>query len=490
MDHNHINLPTRVLLALSIMLLFVYTLPHVMALRLFLLVTAFLISVSAFLTALRQQQNELISALTIYSILQAWMLVVALFIADQSYQSLLEWKGQWLSTTLSFVIGIGLAVMLMGAQQRKPSSVIALVVAIPITLLIAVNSAAVLYDILLHESFITHDPGITDHTANIGYAIALLEPLLVADMLSRIGKRTPLLPVSIWVASIVLGMSVFALVTASSRNGLLTMLLAFILGGIMMLSELRKIYSRKRLVAVFAIGTFLISAYVGVALKSDPRWQTFIGTVPIAWDIDRDTRWLDGTGNDLPLLPNGESVEISAYYRIAWAHEAWRMLLVHPWGTEISRETFHSLELAKYGHAGMAHSHNGWLDFGLNFGFPGLLLWATFFSLLARTGWRAWKEYKEPLGFALVLLVVMFAFRALFDSIFRNHMIEQFMLVAGLLIGALTFNKKPSMSAQTTATNRSGSTNIGGLISEGQPELTHAEHESEKLLSDSQHVKY
>lgn len=442
MNHSQLNLHTWSLLALSSMLLFVYALPHVMALRLFLLVTAFLISASAFLTALRQQQSELISALTIYSVLQAWMLVVALFIADQSIQSLLEWKGQWLTTTLSFVIGIGLAAILMGAQLRKPSSVIALVVAIPITLLIAVNSSAVLYDMLLQETFITHDPGITDHTANIGYAIALLEPLLVADMLSRVGKRTPLLPVSIWVASFVLGMSVFALVTASSRNGLLTMLLAFILGGVMMLSELRNIYSRKRLAAVFTISTVLISAYVGIALKSDSRWKNFVETVPIAWDIDRDTLWLNSTGDDLPLTPSGEPVDLSAYNRIAWAHEAWRMLLVHPWGTEISRETFHRLELAKYGHAGMAHSHNGWLDFGLNFGFPGLILWATFLFLLARTGWRAWKEYKEPLGFALVLLVVMFAFRALFDSIFRNHMIEQFMLVAGLLIGAITLKKR------------------------------------------------
>lgn len=437
-----LNPQTWMLFALSGVLLFVYTLPYVITLRLFLLVTAFIVSASTFWMVLRQQQNELIFALKIYAVLQAWMLAVALFIADQSIPSLGEWTGQWLTTTLSFVIGIGLAAMLMGTHLRKPSSVIALVVAIPVTLLIVANNATVLYNMLRQESFITHDPGITDHTANIGYAIALLEPLLVADMLSRIGKRTPLLPVSIWVVSAVLGMSVFALVTASSRNGLLTMLLAFILGGGMMLSELRKIYSPKQIAVVFLTGTLFILGYVGIALKSDPRWQGFIETVPIAWDIDHDTRWLDDSGNDLPLLPSGKPVELSAYYRIAWAHEAWRMLLVHPWGTEISRETFHRLERAKYGHASMAHSHNGWLDFGLNFGFPGLILWATFLFLLVRKGWRAWKEYKEPLGFALMLLVIMFTFRALFDSIFRNHMIEQFMLVAGLLLSALTFNKK------------------------------------------------
>lgn len=434
------------LLILSMALLFIFTLPHAMALRKLLIAAAFLASAGSFLIILRQKQNELITLLTIYVILQAWMLVVALFIADQPIPSLLEWKGQWLTTTLSLVIGIGLAAMLMRGRLHQHSSTIALLVAIPITLLIIVNNIVVLYDILFHNTPLTHNNGITDHTANIGYAIALLEPILVADMLSRIGRRPPLLPVSIWITSIVLGMSVFALVTASSRNGLLTMLLAFVLGGIMMLSELRKIYSPKRIAAAFLILTFFILGYVSIALKSDPRWQDFAETAPIAWDIDRDTNWLYSDGTNLPLTPSGRPVDGSAYNRIAWAHEAWRMLLAHPWGTEIARDTFHKLELAKYGHAGMAHSHNGWLDFGLNFGFPGLILWATFLFLLARAGWRAWQKNKEPLGFALMLLVIMFAFRALLDSIFRNHMIEQFMLVAGLLIGALTFNKKQATS--------------------------------------------
>ena len=444
---GHINLPLWVLVALSGTLLFVYTLPHAMALRKFLLVAAFLVSAKAFLVALRQQKGEMGSAVASYAVLQAWMFIVALFIAEPSMPSLLEWNGQWLTATLSFVIGAGLAAMLMGASLRNPLPVIALVVAVPVTLLIAANNAAVLYDMLHQGRFITHHPGITDHTANIGYAIALLEPLLIADLLSRIVRKTPLLPFSAWLGSVILGLAVFALIAASSRNGLLTMLLAFILGGVMMLSELRKIYSPGQIAAAFLIGAIFIAGYVGAALKSDPRWQGFAETVPVAWDIDRDTRWLDSSGSDLPLSPDEKTVEASAYYRIAWAHEAWRVLLEHPWGTEIARDTFKRLEQAKYGRAGMAHSHNGWLDFGLNFGFPGLILWAMFLFLLARTGWRSWQEYRQPLGFALVLLVVLFGFRALFDSIFREHMIEQFMLVAGLLMGAISFGKRRTAPA-------------------------------------------
>lgn len=438
--NKRMNLRLWALLALSGVLLFVFTLPNAIALRKLLLVTAFLVSAGAFWAAMRQRQNELAPALMIYALLQIWMFCVALFIADQAAPSLLEWIGQWLTPTLSLAIGIGLAAMIMSARLRNPMALIALTVAAPITLLLVLNDAVALYDMARQRVFITHHNGITDHTANIGYAIALLEPLLIADILSRIAKRGRLLPVPVLVSNIVLVIAIFALVSASSRNGLLTILLAFVLGGIMMLSELRKAYPPKQVATAFLIGAIFIAGYITVSIKSDPRWQYIFETAPIAWDIDKDTRWLDG--ENLPLTPSGEPVEASAYLRIAWAHEAWRMLLTRPWGTEISRETFHRLEVAKHGHAGMAHSHNGWLDFGLNFGFPGLALWSAFLFLLARAGWRAWQERRDPLGFALMLLVVMFAFRALLDSIFRNHMIEQFMLVAGLLAGAITFRKR------------------------------------------------
>jgi O-antigen ligase len=74
---------------------------------------------------------------------------------------------------------------------------------------------------------------------------------------------------------------------------------------------------------------------------------------------------------------------------------------------------------------------------GLNVGVLGLVLWGVFLLLLARFGWRAWQRHKEPLGLALAIMVVMFVLRGLLDSTFRNHVIEQFVLVAALLFTAL-----------------------------------------------------
>ena len=429
------------LLLLSGTLLFIFSLDHVIALRKLLLLIAFLIAFKSFLDALVKEPKPLHSAILIFLILQAWMLVIAGLISSQPASSFSEWKGQWLPALMSLVVGIGLARTLMLSKLRDSRVAVSMIILIPITLFLSINAVVVVHDMILAGTFLTHLSGISDHTANIGYLIALMEPMLVADMLGRLVKRDTLFPVPGWVTLAVLILALFSLVTASSRNGLLLMLLAFVLGAAMMFAEIRKVYTWQKLVAFVLATLIFIFAFVLISYKTDPRWQNFTETVPIAWDIDHDLLWLNSDGSNLPLTQSGNLVELSAYNRIAWAHEGWRMLMVHPWGMEISRDTFQKLELAKYGHAGMAHSHNSWIDFGLEVGIPGLLLWASFLFILIQKGWQAWKVQKEPLGLALAVLVIMFAVRGLLDSIFRDHEIEQFILVAGLLFGTLCFRK-------------------------------------------------
>jgi O-Antigen ligase len=437
------------LFILSGILLFIYTLPHIIALKKLLIFIGFLLSAKIFLYALRQKQYGLIGITSALGILQIWMLLVSLLFASNPLLSLSEWKGQWLPTILSFIIGVALAFTIMRARFSNPVSIVALIIFVPITAFVILNDLIVIYHIISTRSFITHDLGLTDHYANIGYLVALLEAILIADMLNRAIKRGPLLPIPAWATGLVLTLGIFALVTAAARNGILIMLLAFVLAAALMLAELKRIYPLKKVSVFLLVTCIFISGYVLVSFKTDPRWKNFSETVPIAWNIDRDNSWLNADETNLPLTPSGIRVEPSAYYRIAWAHEGFRMLVEHPWGLEISRSTFHDLEMAKYGHAGMSHSHNSWIDFGLNVGLAGLLLWATFLFLLVRKGWSAWKSHKAPLGLALIILVIMFAIRGLLDSIFRDHIIGQFMLVAGLLVGALSFQQGNKANVST-----------------------------------------
>ena len=438
---KQLSFASWILLLLSGILQFIFSLSHAIALRKLLLLIAFLIAFKFFWEALLKKPKPLLSAVLIFVLLQVWMLVIAGAISNQPFASFSEWKGQWLPAFMSFVVGIGLARTLTLSKLKDPRVVVLMSILIPITIYLCVNAIVIVHDWILAGRFLPNLGGISDHHGISGYLVALLEPILFADMLSRLVKGNRLLPVPGWVISAILIFAVCTLIATTNRNGILIMFLTFILGAAMMISEIRKIYSPKKIITFVLATIVFILAIALVAYKIDPRWQNFIETVPIAWDIDRDLLWLNGDGTNFPLTPSGKQVDISEYSRIAWAHEGWRMLMAHPWGMEIARDTFHKLELAKYGHAGMAHSHNSWIDFGLEVGIPGLLLWGWILLLMAQFGWRTWRTHKEPLGLALAVLAIMFAVRGLLDSIFRDHELEQFMLIAGLLFSILSFGK-------------------------------------------------
>jgi O-Antigen ligase len=441
-QEKQLSFASWMLLLLSGILQFIFSLPHVIALRKLLLLIAFLIAFKYFWEALLKKPKPLLPAVLIFVLLQVWMLVIAGAISNQPFASFSEWKGQWLPAFMSFVVGIGLARTLTLSKLKDPRVAVVMSILIPITIYLCVNAIVIVHDWILAGAFLPSLAGLGDHHGISGYLVALLEPILFADMLSRLVKGNRLLPVPGWVISAILIFAVCTLLATTNRNGILIMLLTFILVTAMMISEIRKVYSPKKIIAFVLSTLVFILAIAFVSYKIDPRWQNFIETVPIAWNIDHDLLWLNGDdASVVPLTPSGKQVDISEYSRIAWAHEGWRMLMAHPWGMEIARDTFHKLELAKYGHAGMAHSHNSWIDFGLEVGIPGLLLWGWILLLLAQFGWRTWRTHKEPLGLALAVLVIMFAVRGLLDSIFRDHEIEQFMLVAGLLFGALSFGK-------------------------------------------------
>lgn len=441
MQEKQLSAASLTLLVICGSLQFIFSLSHAIALRTSLLLMAFLIAFKYFREALQKRPKPLVYVVKLFVLLQVWMLAISGIIADQPSASFSEWKGQWLPVFMAFVIGIGLARALTMSRLKDPRAVVSMSILIPITIFLGLNALVIVYDWILAGRFLPSMAGLGDHHGISGYLVALLEPILIADILSRLFKGNRLLPVPGRVVLAILMLAICTLVGTTNRNGILSTILTFILVAVMMFAEIRKRYSLERIIAFALASLVAISAIALVSYKTDPRWQNFIDTVPVAWDIDRDLLWLDGDGNDFPSTPDGEKVDISEYSRIAWAHEGWRMLMAHPWGLEIARDTFHKLELAKYGHAGMAHSHNSWIDFGLEVGIPGLLLWAWILLLMAQFGWRTWQIQKEPLGLALAVLVIMLAVRGLMDSIFRDHEIVQFMLVAGLLFGTLSFGR-------------------------------------------------
>jgi O-antigen ligase len=228
---------------------------------------------------------------------------------------------------------------------------------------------------------------------------------------------------------------------SATRNGLIVFVILTIVGGLIALRY--KTDATRQWWAVVGVCVVITLAGILAGLKADSRWNGFLATVPAAWDTETHRAWLKGETSfeDLPRTEAGTVVDASAYYRIAFAKEGVKLLLEHPWGTEIGRDTFRRLVHEKYGTAGMSHAHDGLLDLGLSAGFPGMVLWVAFLAALATLGVKAWKRDRDTLGLALFLAVLGFGLRMLMDSTLRDHIIEEFVMVAGLLAGAIAYRE-------------------------------------------------
>jgi len=435
------------LVVLTSVLLFVYSLPNAIALRYFILLVIFVLAFRHFWAAVKAKSKSMQVMIMLLVFLQVWMLAIAIFISERPLHSLMEWKGQWLTVFMAFVVGVGLARALMLSELKNPRAMVAMIITIPIFAFLIINGIYITYDAILAGGLVHNQWGIGGQKGIIGYLIILIGPILIADLVGRQTKNSGLLPLPIWGTLLVFLLLFFALISASSRNGLLVLLLCGILGAAVTIYEVYASWPTKKIITLVVAVLTCVAAALMVSYKIDPRWGTFVETIPLAWDIDRDLLWLTSDGLSLPLTPSGDPVDPSQYYRIAWAHEGWRMLMEHPWGVEISRDVFQRLVLEKYGQAGMSHTHNSWLDMGLQVGILGLLIWGCIFGLNVRQGWQAWHIHRNPLGIALAGLVTIYAAHGMLDSIFREHATQQFMLVAGLLLAAIIFEK-------TETTNR------------------------------------
>lgn len=74
-------------------------------------------------------------------------------------------------------------------------------------------------------------------------------------------------------------------------------------------------------------------------------------------------------------------------------------------------------------------------------GVMGLGLWLIFLFLAARLGARGYTRRGRPLALLLLLVVVAFGFRSAIDGIVRDHFLEQFMFLVGLLAMGATLEE-------------------------------------------------
>lgn len=418
----------------------VWQLPNVIALRYFLLLGLFILF---FPSGVRRVCRTLTSAarqpsskpvFIAYALFIAWLFFIAIGIAAEPDQSLMEIKGQWLPPTLFLLIGYG-AMHLYSVREASDGSPLRIAfwaLVAHAVLQLAVAAWTIHRDGSLPSG---NFGGISDHKANVTYTNVLALALLLTEMaFNSAGVR--LLGLGRRIQAIVFGILLISTYVSAARNGVIVFLLLTAIGAIVIGLPYKR-QAPRHWWSILAVCSAVIVLGIWLTLKSDARWERFVATVPVAWDIDSNFAWLNTEKYPVPLAADGQPVDISAYKRIAFAQAALRFLSQHPLGTEVSRDTFKKLVSTHYEPTVEGHPHNSYLDLGISVGLPGLALWVTFLGTMIWLGYKSFQSWKNPAGIALLMVVLGFALRALLDSIVRDHIIQEFMLTCGLLLGCI-----------------------------------------------------
>lgn len=367
--------------------------------------------------------------------LSIWILVGALTFASDPLKVLIELRGQWLRGGLAGLLGfLAASLALRGRSPLSPPLLFTLVVA-PMFLQTLLQD---IYSLWLWRSSgnLPYDQTLfIEGKAKVSYVTNTAMAIVCAELMARLTFGRRFLPLgSKWLVALI-PLLLLCLYLLGARNGVVGAVLLF-LSCLVFYGIAQHKRMHGALLALFlAAGVAGIGGFAWVAEKADLRWQSFAQTVPLALDTVTHRAWLNPQMYPYPPLPDGRTVDISAYERIAWIKEGALLLKEHPLGFGFSRSAFSDGLVAKYRGEALpgAHSHSGLLDLALGTGIPGLLMWFAMIACLLVLGWRGFFRHHHPAGLALLFVVMGFFGRSLIDSNLRDHMLEQSFFLCGLL---------------------------------------------------------
>ena len=419
---------TTLAYALALALLFVWSLPGTIALRWLLLLVALMVLGVALA---RQDWRRIGRAAGLPGLLVAgltlWLFGHAAWLAAEPAWSLDELHGQWLPALLALVLG-----MMLAARVARPATTIVLVFAVQAA--IAVGHSV--WHWFVHGELLTRLVPLTGGKLEMSFVLNLLLAFVMVDLFCRFSRRAPLLRLPLAGVVGILLLALTGSLLAGARNGIIDILFLFFSAVFLFAYDQRQRLGPLRTLATATAIIATLAAFVTISYRADPRWQSFTETAAIAWDIDHHSTWLDTSRLPWPKLSDGRDVEASAYTRIAFIHGGLRLIAEHPLGYGYGRNTFaHALQ-QQYPEASLGHAHSGWIDLGVGGGVPALLLWG---GLLANLMWRGWRVFfrgHNAHGLLLFFLATSYAGRMALDSVNKDHMLQIFLFLIGILLVA------------------------------------------------------
>lgn len=432
----------RLLTFITCAILFIWVIPNTIALRNGLLVIGALVGLYIIFSERQMWASfgkkwfPLLALASLY----CWALIHFQFFSLDRALELSELKSLWLRALAGSLIALALPICFYGNQRLQKYFFLFLFSTPVINIALYFFACFSSGQIITPQEYVVGFPFKKIETVFFGSLASAVAAANLAYIFSgnNLEQLTKISRALIWVSGIVI--CFVSAVLSNTKNGILIPLfVVLLLGGYLLVLVLKK-RSNRRVGVFLAIGLLIFSlgAWKIHSHFSTGGWDSLMADVKTAVDVENNLEWkTDNAGKVLPLNEYGVPVSPSTYMRVAWAVVGIQLIERHPFGYGSINGSYHGLlELEGIDPGKHGQTHSGWVDFGLAYGVPGLLLLAgallgavllsskagslaclqtffiaaTFFplSLIAET---AWKQYFEATLFfatyAATLLIIV-----------------------------------------------------------------------------------
>lgn len=359
-------------------LLCIWVIPNTIALRHLLLITGCISAIGLISYNWDQFRNLSIRIFPLICILGlfVWVIIHYVFFSLNPMLELSEIKGLWMRSLLGAIAAIGLGIAIVKHSKIR------LYIYLALFLTPAINVLAYCWASYLHRGFIKPNEFVfflfaKIETAYFGaIAAAVATGNLIHLMAGRINKAKTI-QILYWLLG--LALVLFSALVSSTKNGIAIALgLCALLSLVVAMNSIFRKGGSKILSAFVVMGILLLSLGIWEGHKSMAYrgWDTVFQDAALGIDIDGNKQWQMNEGTvPMPLNSLGKPAAINTYTRFAYAAVGVRLIDQYPMGYGSINRSFEGLlTLAQIPHHHDRQVHSGWIDFGLAFGIPGLLL--------------------------------------------------------------------------------------------------------------------
>ena len=426
-------------------LLFIWVVPETIALRHVLLAIAFLASLMVIKAnaELFIRVKAAVTPLVVLSLLFVWVGIHYVFFSLNPELELKEITSLWVRTALGFVAAIGLGISL----RKYPELMKFFCLGVFLTPILNVGSY--FYASYLKGAFLP--PGAilfflfakieTAYFGAIAGAVAVGNLIqLLTNKTSEENKRY------IFLFSAGLALVMASSILSSTKNGVaiqvfLYFFLAMVLVGFYIAS--RQFFNMKNLAVIGLILLTLSFAAHFHQKTAYKGWDSIFADVAVAIDIDQHTQWQKVIGLiPAPLNSFGNEVALNTYARAAWVAVGVRLISQYPFGYGSINQSFVGLQnITHIKNENLDQTHSGWIDFGLAFGVPGLVI--VFLTLLSTIYIGLRKRFYSNLVPA-VICITLIPFCLIAEVSYKQYF-ESLIFFIALSASLVTFNVFPEL---------------------------------------------